>query len=316
MNKLATFVMVIMAVLTVVPAAGATAPDVVPLDSDGKPLPYVHHRRPRPDERHANPRILKLLHANDTYRRRPVSEIIMAYAHEFVGTPYAHKTLDRTPDKEQLVVDTDGMDCTTFVGYVLALALTARDGSDHYSDFANHLRHLRYDGGIVEYVARNHYFSGWVVNNERYVDEVCAHGGDKRGAFYPYVAKQVLNINYMTTHRSQYPQFASHPEFVEGIKHVEDFLTGREVRYIPKRLLGLSQAELGICDGDILAIVTSKKGLDVSHLGFAEWGSDGKLHLLNASSIHKKVVHEPMTLKQYMDKSASRLGVRVIRVRQ
>ena len=89
---------------------------------------------------------------------------------------------------------------------------------------------------------------------------------------------------------------------------------GQAVRYVPVSWLGKGQEELGdIHDGDILAIVTRKKGLDTSHLGFAVW-KEGRLHLLNASSIHKKVVLEPMTLRQYMQKHPSQLGVRVVRV--
>ena len=37
----------------------------------------------------------------------------------------------------------------------------------------------------------------------------------------------------------------------------------------------------------LLAITTSKKGLDIAHLGFAVWRKDG-LHLLNASQLHHK----------------------------
>ena len=44
------------------------------------------------------------------------------------------------------------------------------------------------------------------------------------------------------------------------------------------------------------------------------WGKDGKLHLFNASSIHKKVVYEPMTLQQYMSQHPTQLGIRVIRI--
>ena len=66
-------------------------------------------------------------------------------------------------------------------------------------------------------------------------------------------------------------------------------------------------------DGDILALVTNKSGLDVSHVGFAEWGKDGKLYLLDASSIHKKVVLESITLYQYAQQHPSMLGIRVIR---
>ena len=68
-----------------------------------------------------------------------------------------------------------------------------------------------------------------------------------------------------------------------------------------------------IKDGDIIAIVTNKKGLDISHIGFAAWHK-GNLHLLNASSIHKKVVEEPMSLYKYMMRHPSQTGIRIIRV--
>ena len=69
-----------------------------------------------------------------------------------------------------------------------------------------------------------------------------------------------------------------------------------------------------IKDGDIIAIITSKSGLDTSHIGIAVWHSDG-LHLLNASQIRKNVVEEPMTLHDYMKKHSAQIGIRVIRVR-
>ena len=68
-----------------------------------------------------------------------------------------------------------------------------------------------------------------------------------------------------------------------------------------------------IHDGDIIAIITNKKGLDTTHIGIASWHKDG-LHLLNASSIHKKVIDEPMTLYTYMHKHPVQIGIRVCRV--
>ena len=65
-------------------------------------------------------------------------------------------------------------------------------------------------------------------------------------------------------------------------------------------------------DGDIISILTNIKGLDTQHIGFAVWHKDG-LHLLNASSIHKKVVEEPMTLRQYLGKHKTMTGIRVCR---
>ncbi len=67
--------------------------------------------------------------------------------------------------------------------------------------------------------------------------------------------------------------------------------------------------------GDIIAILTNKKGLDTSHIGIAVWKKDG-LHLMNASQIHKKVVIEPMLLQNYMKKHPSQIGIRVCRVAQ
>ena len=74
----------------------------------------------------------------------------------------------------------------------------------------------------------------------------------------------------------------------------------------------LSYAKL--LETDIIAIITSKKGLDTSHIGIAVWKTDG-LHLLNASSIHRKVIVEPMLLKNYMLKHPSQLGIRVVRLK-
>ena len=65
-------------------------------------------------------------------------------------------------------------------------------------------------------------------------------------------------------------------------------------------------------DGDIIAITCQKPGLDIAHLGFAVWQKDG-LHLLNASQIHKRVVEEPMTLRQYLEKHPSHTGIRIVR---
>ena len=315
MNKLATYLLGLTMLFSTLGAVATTLPDVILLDKDGKPIKdYVRRRRPRPDEEGVNPRLLKLLHSNDSLYGKPIDDIIMSYARGFIGTPYVAKTLDQQPQDEKLVVNIEGVDCTTFVEYVLALSLTAKDHSDIYSQFANFLRRLRYDNGEIGYVTRNHYFSSWIINNDWVVTELTGLPKDKRGAYYPYTAKQVLKINYMTTHQSQYPQLKIHPDFVGKIREDEKQLTGLEVRYIPKSHVGQSRQQLDIRDGDIIAIVTNKKGLDTSHIGFAAWGSDGKLHLLNASSVHKKVVLEPMTLYEYMSKHPSQIGIRVLRV--
>ena len=94
---------------------------------------------------------------------------------------------------------------------------------------------------------------------------------------------------------------------------MEKRLTGLVCPSIPKQALANSKELRGVIhDGDILVLTTTKAGLDVQHLGIAVWHKDG-LHLINASQIHKKVVEEPMTLAQYMQKHPSQPGVRVVR---
>lgn len=68
-----------------------------------------------------------------------------------------------------------------------------------------------------------------------------------------------------------------------------------------------------IHDGDILALVTSKEGLDVSHLGFAVWRNN-RLYLLNASGLYRKVLINKETLQQYNTRIKSNIGTRVIRI--
>ena len=120
----------------------------------------------------------------------------------------------------------------------------------------------------------------------------------------------------MTKHPDAYPMLRGNVADINLIRKHERESTGKTMMYIPRSNLGFSKSKLNFVEnGDILAICTKKKGLDTSHIGIAEWGSDGKLHLLNASQIHKKVVLEPMTLKQYMTKHPSQLGVWVLRLK-
>lgn len=251
-------------------------------------------------------------------KQRPAGEnLVLFYANQLKGLPYVGKTLEVNP-KEQLAINLREMDCTTLVENVVALVLTTRQGSTRFADFCTNLERVRYrDGHLDGYASRNHYFSEWIASNSRqgFVSEVTGKKEDSRGAYYPFIEAQTLACTYMSSHPDLYPMLKNDAEAQRLIKANERRVNGQTVHYVPRRLLSRSRRELSaIEDGDILAIVTKKAGLDVSHLGFAVWGRDGKLHLLNASQIHKKVVLEPMTLAEYMQKHPTQLGVRVIRI--
>lgn len=235
---------------------------------------------------------------------------VLFFARQFLGVPYVAHTLDRSK-KESLVINTSELDCTTYVENVLALTLCATRGEKRFADFCRQLQQLRYANGQISYFSRLHYFTSWIEDNERmgFVTKV-------QTTKAPFTAVQKLNIYYMSQHFKAYNMLSYFKACPPEIRATEKSLTGKTYRYIPKA--SISNTKLmrqTIHDGDILAILTNKKGLDTSHIGIAVWHKDG-LHLLNASQIHKKVVEEPMTLRTYMSKHPSQIGIRVCRLKE
>ena len=233
------------------------------------------------------------------------------FARLFIGRPYVAHTLE-VADPERLVVNTRQLDCTTLVENVTALTLCVYRKRFTYSDFKKHLREIRYRGGKLNgYTSRLHYFTDWIDDNSRrgIVSEVSQTTA-------PFNAVQTVKVNYMSQHPQSYKALKAHPEMVSVIAAQEAALTGRTYRYIPKNDVADNKAmRAAVHDGDIIAITCSKPGLDIAHLGFAVWRSDG-LHLLNASQLHKKVVEEHMTLRQYLKKHPSHTGIRVVKIKK
>ena len=239
--------------------------------------------------------------------------LMLFYANQLKGLPYVASTLEVNP-KEELAINLRQMDCLTLVENCLAMSITTQKGSTGFKDFCHWLQTLRYRNGKLDgYASRNHYFTQWVQSNHKMglVEEL---QGEASKNFSPFTATRKIDLHYMTCHPGSYPLLQKDKSQLSLITQYEKEASGQTIRYIPRNLLNKGKDVLGcIHDGDILALVTKKDGLDVSHLGIAVWGKDGKLHLLNASSIHHKVVLEPMSLYEYMGHHPSQLGIRVIR---
>ncbi|MCM1077888.1 MAG: DUF1460 domain-containing protein [Bacteroidales bacterium] len=262
----------------------------------------------------------KLLASSVSMRTKPVGETVVYFARLLKGIPYVGGTLDKGAE-ERLVVNLRELDCTTYVETVLTLALCTQLGETSFRDYCRHLREIRYAGGNVEYTARKHYFTYWITQNERQgiVSRVEPSQSDLKTGNHLFTAWQDFSktpVNYMSCHISAYKMLSSNREWLPGIRNMEKSMNGERYRYIPKAALGKSgesKLQRYVRDGDIIAIITSKKGLDTSHIGIAVWHADG-LHLLNASQIHKKVVEEPMTLFKYMSRHPTQLGIRICRL--
>lgn len=238
----------------------------------------------------------------------PSANLMLWYGKEFVGTPYKAQTLEinRT---EALVVNLREMDCATFVETVAALTLTTREKSVSYDTFRKNLQRIRYRLGQLDgYASRNHYFQWWIESNAEMglVKEIKPVTGART---------ETLHLHYMTRHAGSYPMLKDDPVAQHLIAAHERESSGKKVYYLPKSEVGKDSKTLGFIEsGDILVITTSKDGLDCSHIGIAVWGRDGRLHLLNASQIRKKVVVEPMTLFDYMQRHPTQTGIRIVRL--
>lgn len=252
-------------------------------------------------------KICNLLEESKRYSQ--ADDVVSYFAKKFVGIPYVANTLE-VNDEEQLVVNLRQMDCTTYVETVVSLALCVQNGQFTYQDYINALRNLRYRNGVIDgYGSRLHYFSDWIYNNENmgFVKEVQSPNP-------PFSAIQVLNLDFMSKHPHSYKALRISPYLVEEIRETEINLNGKKMNYIPKSsLANTSLLRKVIRNGDILAIVTNVKGLDIAHLGIALWRKDG-LHMLHASSKQGRVVEDNNTLRTYLNGNKSFLGIRVLRL--
>ena len=244
-------------------------------------------------------------------KEAPRKATTLWFARQFHGIPYVAHTLE-VNDSEQLVVNTRQLDCTTLVETVTALTICVQQEKCRWEDYLKTLRKLRYRQGVMDgYTSRLHYFTDWIDDKQLMgiVSEI-------QGPNPPFTALQKVKVGYMSQHPQSYKALKANEALVPIIKRQEQQLTGKTYRYIPKQTIKNTQLlRQTIKDGDIIAITCNKKGLDIAHLGFAVWQKDG-LHLLNASSIHHKVVTEPMTIRQYLQKHSTFTGVRIIRIKE
>jgi len=232
------------------------------------------------------------------------AELIMALSGRFMGTPYVAHTLE-VKEPEQLVVNLAGMDCTTFVEQMLAMAMAINKGDGSFKDFAQILACIRYRDGLVDgYPSRLHYFTEWLNNNagkgilEIVSNEIGMEPFDSQASF-------------MTANPGSYPQLGN-PAFVEKMKQVEKTVSGYVMNFIPKG--NIKALENIIKNGDIIAFTTDIDGLDVSHTGIAIFQNE-RLHLLHASTRTNAVEISPVPLDEYLAPLKRVTGILVARVK-
>ncbi len=200
--------------------------------------------------------------------------VVAAAGLAFLGTPYVAGTLE-LPGAERMVCNLRGVDCVTFVETSVSLGRVARGGPDAaFEAFLEELAGLRYRAGRPEgYISRLHYFTDWLHHNEArgVVRDVTRDLGG---------IEEPREIQYITAHRKLYPRLDNETVF-EAFRQSEAALSARPLVVILRDRIPEVLPRLQ--PGDIVSIVPTTEGLDVSHTGLAHRGADGTVNLLHAA---------------------------------
>ncbi|MFH1392078.1 MAG: N-acetylmuramoyl-L-alanine amidase-like domain-containing protein [bacterium] len=96
-----------------------------------------------------------------------IAEKIIKISEKYLGRPYKANTLIGGPNTpEQLVINKQEVDCFTFLDYVVSEA------------FGIPAQEIRYKNFVISYQTRNHYFTDWINNNQKYLFLVSAKTED------------------------------------------------------------------------------------------------------------------------------------------
>ena len=236
---------------------------------------------------------------------KPINEIIIEIGKSFMKTEYVAHTLEKDGD-EQLVINLTGLDCTTFLETSLTFARCIKKGKTSFEDYQNELTFIRYrDGKLNKYPSRLHYFSDWIYNNQQkgIVKDITEEIGGKEIKF---------NVDFMSENPKYYTQLKDNPEFIPVISKQEDEINSRQYYYIPEN--DIEKIESKIQSGDLIALTTSDKGLDIGHVGLAIKMENGRIHFLHAPLAGSKVQITETPLSDYAKKIKKHTGIIVLRV--
>ncbi len=232
-----------------------------------------------------------------------ISEIVQQVAQNFLGAEYKAGLLDRS-SSETLIISLKQFDCLLFVETVLAIASNINQQKYGYQAFSQELEDRRYwNGKMNGYCSRLHYFSDWIQDNQRRgkIENVTKQLGG---------VNTIKKLNFMTTHRSSYPNLVKSDANFKCITSVEESLSDN-FNYIPTK--NIKQAYSQLQPGDIIGVATNIAGLDFTHTGFVYRQPNGKIGLIHASPAGKVVIAQD--LQTYVSKVSNAIGIVVSRAK-
>ena len=203
------------------------------------------------------------------------------------------------------MVNLSSLDCTTLIENSLAIARCIKQKKTSFKEFTDELTTIRYRSGIIdEYPSRLNYFSDWIYDN--------AEKGILKNISKEIGGQSIkFKLDFMSAHPDKYFELSKYPEFVHAISNQEKTISNREYSYISKE--NISGLENKIQNGDMIAITSDIKGLDINHVGIAVRMDDGRIHLLHAPNSGLKVQITEAPLSDYLARLKKDTGVIVIR---
>jgi hypothetical protein len=233
----------------------------------------------------------------------PIGEVVVKVGSQLKGLPYVGGTLEGEP--EVCRTSFSGLDCVTFFETSLCMARCIKKGTTSYDDFMNEVTFTRYrNGKLTDYTSRLHYTADWIANNEekKVVQNITSTlKGNK-----PFPN---FGVGFMSTNSKYYPALVSNPNLIPVISKQEKAVNQRKHPIIPKN--AIAPIENDLQNGDIIAIATSKKGLDYAHTGMIY--KDGVTTRFFHASSTKKIVMIDARLSDYINSVSHYLGIAIAR---
>ncbi len=205
-------------------------------------------------------------------------QLVARAAHLQLGVPYAPAA---SPDPEALVIDLETFDCVTLIESTLAVARCTWAGTEDVECFAREVQASRYKAGKVDgFISRLHYFSDWFDDNA------------KRGRVQeltPKLGGHEITVPsfFLSLHGKAHPAMAR-ADVRAQVAELEARLSRTPSLILEREQLAKAQRHLE--SGDLVAIVTTKPGILISHVGFVWMDADKKPRFMHASSHHGRVL--------------------------
>ena len=207
------------------------------------------------------------------------------------------------------MVNFHSFDNLDFITSVMALARSARMQGADWRTYASMLENVgRRKGEDKGFASKLKYGSQWIVDN--------IYRGNIKDMteYFEGSTFKTKTLDHFTRNRDLYPALADSANYAR-IRSIENGYRNHRFHYIKTIDLGAKDTRAAFHDGDVVALVSNLKNLDVTHMGIVvREDPSAEPYLLHASYSDGKVEVTARPLADFMKKNRQWLGLRVFRL--